>query len=219
MIIMTSVKSAHHISPQLGDCMFALLRKWTDRKQTPTRQHSFRRTLLGVEQMEDRTVPSTVVFSDTYEWSGFFGAATVVVTVTEDAPGYEDQYLWNYQVTNHMFNDLEEFEVPVIDPDEYGFEGIRLVVGNFGSSQANWEGEVGNNPYGDVPFGNQDHRVCWHMVDTGFEIGTGQSADFWFTTVPTSITSGTGVTSAANGGFAPLVWGAVAAPVAPDPSR
>jgi hypothetical protein len=55
--------------PSLLDIARKLFRRPTAKRWLPS-QH---RTLLAVTALEDRTVPSTAVFEDTYNWSNFFG--------------------------------------------------------------------------------------------------------------------------------------------------
>ncbi|HVL12604.1 MAG TPA: hypothetical protein VM529_08570 [Gemmata sp.] len=71
--------------------------KWITRllKQLPPPKND-RQIRLAVEPLEVRDVPATVVYTDTFTWWNTGGAAEVVVTVTEDAVGYEGQYFWNY---------------------------------------------------------------------------------------------------------------------------
>lgn len=108
------------------------------------------------------------------------------------------------------------FAIPVKDPEGYGLDGLKLTIGNLGTSRTGWESEVGNSP--SRPFFTEDEYIWWGEA-TGLPIEVGQSADFWFTTVPTSISSGTGLAASIVGGFAPAVLGTVAAPVAPDPLK
>lgn len=122
---------------------------------------------LRVEDLEDRTVPATVVHESTYSWASGLGDATVTVTVTHDAAGYGDLYLWNYHVKNESYVDeIGVFALDVGDP-----EAIENLGNNFG-----WNGYVGLL-YGDPSM------VSWHAPDeVGPLIAPTEAANFWFTT-------------------------------------
>ncbi len=162
--------------------------------------------------------PSTV-FTDTYNWSNFWRSATVTVTVDDAAPGYEGQWKWNYQLTNVSFDDspgegIENFTIPLKDPEDYGIDGAQLTVGNIETDRPGWVGDVGISPA--HPLMSQDLDIWW-VDETGLPIEIGQSANFSFTTVPTAISSGTGWIQNLDEGIAVALIGTVAAPVAPDP--
>ena len=85
----------------------------------------------------------------------------------------------------------------------------------YGQFSREWPGE----PYGSptIPFGSEDQYIWWGDSGPDDPILPGGSADMWFTTAPTTITSGTGVVSSVVGGFGNLITGTIAAPTVPDP--
>ena len=168
--------------------------------QTAAPPKNDRQIRLAVEPLEVRDVPATVVYTDTFTWWNTGGAAEVVVTVTEDAVGYEGQYFWNYHVTSIGLNpseyaDLGMFAISVGDPDD---------VTGLGNSLG-WDGYVG-------VLMDDPNLVSWHSGEFGSTIPISGSADFWFTTHPTEVVLSTGFAS--DPGFAIGVGGAVAAPIA-----
>lgn len=162
------------------------------------------------------------MFTDSYLWSdGFSQSATITVTVEDAAPGFEGQYKWNYQVVSDSYEDIpgtgyENFTIPLKDPEEYGIDGAQLTVGNIGTDRPGWVGDVGLSPA--HPLFSQDLDIWW-VNEAGSPIEFGQSANFWFTTVPTTISSGTGRTQIIPTGIAMGINGTIAAPVAPDPLK
>jgi len=146
---------------------------------------------LCLEPLEDRAVPATLIYSNTFGWNG---VATVAVTVTQDAPGYAGQYLWNYHLTNQSYTSgITTFALPAEDSS---------MVSGLGSS-VNWLGSVGS-------FMSNPDLVAWlgpQQPGGGGEGGeggppgspsglaVGQSADFWFTTAPRSLGLTNGVIS------------------------
>jgi hypothetical protein len=166
-------------------------------ERRPSRQSALppdRRFRLNLEGFEDRSLPSTVVFSDTYPWGGSPETATVAVTVTEDAAGYEGLYLWNYRVTNNTSPvEFSQFAIGLLDDP--------ATIGNLGSN-VGWQGGAGTFPEGIL--------VKWEGTAT---LGISESADFWFTTLPTAVAETTGFV--ADGEF---MGGAEGPAVAPAPA-
>jgi hypothetical protein len=69
------------------------------------KQRNANRFRPGLEQFEDRTVPSSVIYSATgpmsfIDASGGTRVLNVTETVTYDAPGHEGLYLWEYTIEN-----------------------------------------------------------------------------------------------------------------------
>src|SRR5262245_22725130 len=89
------------------------------------------------EALEARDVPSTLIYSNTFDWDA---GAVVDETVTLDAPGYAGLYLWNFHVTNDTYAEgLGAFALPAEDAS---------MVSNLWND-AGWAGSVGtylNNP-------------------------------------------------------------------------
>lgn len=157
----------------------------------------------------------SIVFDQTYNWSGLFGNASIQVTVTEGSINGDDVYDWEYSVTNDSGNfwDIGYFALPAIDPDDYGLDGLKLTIGNLESTVAGeWTGEVGNAT--DRPLYATDEYIWWKFDSNGIE--PGQSAVFSFTTAPTTISSGQGITKETTG-FAPTILGTIAAPEGRNP--
>ncbi len=182
------------------------------------------RTQLGVEVLEGRDVPSTLIYSGTFDWNG---VASVTETVTQDAPGYEGQYLWDYHVTNESFaSGISTFAVPVEDSS---------MVSNL-SSSVGWLGSIGT-------LLSDPDLIAWQApapIGGGGSIGLdgvsgggmttdgpglppppppglaiGQSADFTFTTAPTAIGLTYGFVSDPN--LVSTPGGFVAVPIEGEP--
>ncbi len=107
-------------------------------------------------------MPSTVVFNDTFNWISTGGTATVAVTVTADAPGYEGKFLWNYNIMNTSYFTNEEFDTFGVSVEDLS------AVTNLGNDMG-WTGSVGTN-------------VSWSGSSV---IEPGGSGNFWFATLPT----------------------------------
>jgi CSLREA domain-containing protein len=124
-----------------------------------------------VEALEAREVPATLIYSDTYSWTGSAGNATVALTVTEDAPGFEGLYRWEYQLTNNTFSappmgdGIGIFSVDVGDAAD---------ISNVGGSPG-WLGVVEEQGATD--------EVWWR----GEPLGTSGTAEFSFTTPATAV--------------------------------
>jgi predicted outer membrane repeat protein len=170
------------------------------------------RATLTLEALEDRTAPA-VVFNDSYEFSNeYWGPVSIEVTVTEEQIGGEDVYLWEYAVSNDNFPDIGYFALPALDPNNYGLDGIKLTVGALDTTQSGWMGGIDYDT--DRPFFTTDAYIWWEIGND--EIDLGHSGVFSFRTTPTTIGSGTGIVKDAPG-IAPVVIGAIAAPVAREP--
>ncbi len=157
----------------------------------PPPQNNPRGTILHVEQMEDRAVPA-VVFTDSYVWDD----TTVTVTVDDNAPGYSGLYHWNYNVHNDSFaSGIAAFAVPV---------EVSGMASNLGSN-VGWTGSPGG-------FMGDPNLVSWQGAPF---ILIGQSADFWFTTMPTDWALTNGIIS--DPGLTQFPAGFVAAPIVPKP--
>lgn len=159
-----------------------------------------KRPRLWLEALEARDVPSAPgdppppLFTDTFDWNG---VAEATVTVTQDAPGYPGLYLWNYHITNDSFSaGISTFAVPVED---------STMVTNLGSN-VSWSGSVGT-------LMNNTDLISWQTGGSQSPITTGNSADFWFTTVPADIALTNGIISDAALNSTP--GGFVAAPIPP----
>jgi hypothetical protein len=146
-------------------------------------------------------VPAAVVLQQTFDLNG---AASVTETVTQNAPGYSGQYLWDFQVTNESYTDgdgMSVFAVPAEDPTM-----VSSVGGNAG-----WAGSVGAIP-------GEPNFVSWQT--SGAPLGIGGTADFSFATAPTGLTlsnsfvSDAGLTTTPGG----LLAVPTSAPVPPTPS-
>lgn len=138
----------------------------------------------GFEALESREVPA-IIYGNTFEWQS---GVDVTVTVRDDMPGYMGQYHWNYHVANDSFaSGIGTFALPAED---------ATMVSNVGNN-AGWTGSVGTF------MGNAD-LIAW-QAGGGISpppppggppgppmplvplLGVGQSADFWFTTIPTGM--------------------------------
>jgi hypothetical protein len=102
--------------------------------------------------------------------------ATVTVTVTEDKPGFEGYYHWNYYVRNETFHPngdvpgVGHFVVRVEEPEAV------VAVGVGSSAQTSgWAGQVGGL-FGDP------YTVTWSHPSPGNALAPGEEGDFWFTT-------------------------------------
>jgi hypothetical protein len=163
-------------------------------------------------------VNPAVVFNDTYEWSNdYWGPVSIDVTVTEAQIGGDDVYLWEYAVTNDPDNNMSVgyFAIPALEPDPnypIGLDGIRLTVGALDTTQTGWMGGIDYAT--DRPAYATDAYIWWEIGNEPIELG--QSGVFSFVTAPTTISSGTGIVKEAPG-IAPVIIGAIAVPVAPDP--
>ncbi|QJW94360.1 hypothetical protein [Frigoriglobus tundricola] len=175
--------------------MLAFLRKWTKLEHSLANKHT-RRTILGVEQLEEHIVP-TVLLSNTYS----LGAASVTETVIDNDPSHPGQYRFDFNVTNQSDSSgLTAFAVPV--------EATTLISASGGAP--GWTSSVGVTA---------SDLVAWQ----GPALGIGQSADLWYTTVPTGLgltngfaTDGLGATP--SGLLATAMNAAPGAPGAPPPA-
>jgi hypothetical protein len=153
-------------------------------------------TRLGVELLEGRALPSTLIYSGTFDLGG---VASGVETVTLDDPSYPGLYKYNFHLTNNSFaSGVASFAVPVEQP------GMAF---NLGSS-AGWMGM----PSG---FLGDPDLVSWQAGPQP-ALGIGNSADFWFTTIPTGLAYTNGIISDPTLASLPaglLVTPIVAAPV------
>jgi predicted outer membrane repeat protein len=136
------------------------------------------------------------VYGETFDWNG---VATVEVLVTYDAPGHDDEFLWNYHVTNDSFSSgIANFALPL--------EDVGMISDSGGSS--GWSDSVGTD------------LITW---SNGTLLTLGNSADLWFTTAPTGLgfTSGfvtdAGVTASPGGLLITAMAAAPAPPLAPPP--
>ena len=173
--------------------MFKFWRKRAKSTQQTTRKINPRRALLRAERMEDRDVPSMLIYNDTFNWNG---VASVTETVTYDDPSHPGQYLWNFHVTNESFGSgIGSFLVPTEDV-------AAVPVSNLGSS-VGWTGSVGT-------LMNDPNLVSWQT--NGPTIGVTGSADFWFTTIPVGLALTNGIVS--NLGLNPTPGGLLVVPTA-----
>jgi predicted outer membrane repeat protein len=111
-----------------------------------------------------------LIYSDTFDW---LGLATIEVTVTEDAPGFEGLYRWNYRVSNEGVgpaDGIEMFSISVGNPAD---------IGNMGTSQSGWTSST--------EFQGAPGQIGWQGGPGLDLLQIGEWADFWFTTLPTSI--------------------------------
>jgi hypothetical protein len=177
--------------------MFKFWRQRAKAKQstTFTSHRNQLRAVLRVEQCEGRLVPagSSVVYSNTFDLNG---VASVAETVTQDAPGYNGQYLWDYKVTNESFSPgIATFAVPAEDAS---------VVSNLGNDQG-WLGSVGT-------FLSDQNLVSWSA--NGVQpLGIGATGDFSFTTPYTDLAVSNALVSDPTGTMTP--GGLVAVPLQP----
>ncbi len=164
-----------------------------DRRVEPPPTHRLR----GFEQLEDRTVPSTV-FTDTYtlSMSSVPNAATVAVTVDDNVPGHDGKYKWTYHVTNTGFvpyADIGMFTVRVGDPAEVSEQ----------DNNAGWDGYVGS-------LAEESNLAVWQGGEFGDLLAVDESADFWFYTDPTAIVLSNG--SVWDSGYSVTAQNPIAAP-------
>lgn len=61
------------------------------------------RTRLRLESLDERALPSTVIYSSTSQMTGPHGGGSLTSTVTEQDDG---NWSWNYHLTNESFEVL-----------------------------------------------------------------------------------------------------------------
>jgi hypothetical protein len=162
----------------------------------------------GFECVEDRCVPSTTLL-DHALFSLGGGAATVTETVTYDDPSRPGLDLWTFHLTNVSYTTgggISAFGVPVEDVS-------AATVANIGGS-AGWSGAPGGVA-GDPNLGDPN-VIAW----SGPALGTGQSADFSFTTISVglALTNGIAQGAAPATDVAGLLTVPTAAPAPPQPT-
>jgi hypothetical protein len=155
---------------------------------------------------------ATVLFTGTETWEGDpYNVVTVTSTITEDAPGYEGKYLFQYHVVNNSFAPLRPnpdgvsiFSVPVYD---------STAISNIQDSMG-WGGVATDS----TPLDGGPGVVWAGSVESGSYIAPGQSADFSFTTPDTAPLATDAISGVYDDGAAEGTSGPAAAPVFASPS-
>jgi hypothetical protein len=152
-------------------------------------------------------VVPAVIFSNTvpYEWSSPAGTAKVMVTVTDDAPGYEGYFHWKYVLNNFDFgangspftDPIGLFAIPVNEP---------VIVINVRDNKE-WDGSVTGWTSGDAV-------VWWAEEGVDPLVASKQSAEFSFITPPRTVVEDVGEMATAS--YATNGGGLVAVP-GPEP--
>lgn len=132
---------------------------------------SRKRFVPRLTALDDRAVPAVITHTSTFTGDA---TGTLVVTVDDAKPGYEDRLFWNYHFTNGSLGD------PTYDP----YTGPTTFIVGFSRLLTEDPLDQGTS---DISYTEKGTRVgpdgaYWDNGDKFHGLNIGASADFWFTT-------------------------------------